>query len=201
MIGTIPALNKKLKQARRKQVPTIVTHTVVGLAAGKAFPTKMPTRFWVLSAVCPALPDLDVISFALGIPYAHAFGHRGFSHSLFFAALLGLLVTLIFFRNQKLFSKGFALLAGYFFIVTASHGILDAMTNGGLGVALLAPFDNSRYFLPWRPIQVSPIGISRFFSLWGIKVIASELLWVWLPAFSSVALLRWMRRRRAVHDS
>ena len=37
------------------------------------------------------LPDLDVVAFALHIPYAHAFGHRGASHSLFFAFLLGLL--------------------------------------------------------------------------------------------------------------
>jgi len=38
------------------------------------------------------------------------------------------------------------------------------MTKGGLGVAFFSPFDNSRYFLPWRPIRVSPIAIHRFFS-------------------------------------
>lgn len=62
------------------------------------------------------------------------------------------------------------------------HGFFDAMTNGGLGVAFFAPFDNTRYFLPWQPIQVSPIGVANFFSEWGLSVIISEFLWIWLPA-------------------
>ena len=39
----------------------------------------------------------------------------------------------------------------------ASHGVLDALTDGGPGVAFLAPFDDTRYFFPWRPIRVSPL--------------------------------------------
>jgi inner membrane protein len=57
-----------------------------------------------------------------------------------------------------------------FFLITASHGILDAFTNGGLGIALFSPFDNSRYFFPFRPIQVSPIG-AGFFSMRGLRVL------------------------------
>jgi len=175
-------------------VPTFISHAVVGLAAGTAVAEKkMPARFWVLSAVCPALPDLDVGAFALGIPYAHPLGHRGFSHSLTCALIIGLLVTLAFFRKEKPFSKRFYLLAVYFFLITASHGILDAMTNGGLGVALLSPFDNTRIFFPWRPIQVAPIGIRRFFSPWGLAVAVSEFLWVWLPAIFSASVVKWVR--------
>jgi inner membrane protein len=70
----------------------------------------------------------------------------------------------------------------YFTLVTLSHPLLDAMTNGGSGVALFAPFSTSRYFAPWRPIQVSPIGL-RFFSERGLEVLASEIVWVWIPAF------------------
>tara|TARA_Y100000780_G_C13480407_1_gene338286 strand:- start:227 stop:469 length:243 start_codon:yes stop_codon:yes gene_type:complete len=55
------------------------------------------------------------------------------------------------------------------------------MTNGGLGVALFWPYDNDRYFFPFRPIQVSPIGVKAFFSERGLKVLSSELLWVFLP--------------------
>jgi hypothetical protein len=33
------------------------------------------------------------------------------------------------------------------------------MTDGGLGCALFWPFDTTRYFAPWRPIPVSPIGL------------------------------------------
>jgi inner membrane protein len=54
------------------------------------------------------------------------------------------------------------------------------MTTGGLGVAFFSPFSNTRYFFPWRPIAVSPIG-ARFFSPRGFAVLLSEALWVWTP--------------------
>ena len=62
-----------------------------------------------------------------------------------------------------------------------SHGILDALTNGGLGIAFFAPFSNERYFLPIQPIQVSTLQVQHFFSEHGITVMKSELLYVWLP--------------------
>ena len=70
----------------------------------------------------------------------------------------------------------------YFFLATASHGFLDSMTNGGLGVAFFAPFSNTRYFLQWRPIVVSPISIYGLVGRRGLIVMWSELAWVWLPA-------------------
>jgi inner membrane protein len=39
-------------------------------------------------------------------------------------------------------------------VATASHGILDAFTNGGLGVAFFAPFDKTRYFFPVTPMKL-----------------------------------------------
>ena len=80
--------------------------------------------------------------------------------------------------------------------MTASHGALDAMTDGGLGVAFFAPFSGERYFFPFRPIVVSPIGLGGFFSEWGVAVIKSELLWVWLPSALVVAFVLIFRRLR-----
>jgi inner membrane protein len=68
------------------------------------------------------------------------------------------------------------------FVATASHGVLDAFTDGGLGVAFFAPFDGTRYFFPVRPIRVSPIGVARFFSRTGMEVLSSEMIWVWIPS-------------------
>ena len=85
------------------------------------------------------------------------------------------------FRAVERGSRRWWQLITYFFIVTASHGILDAMTDGGLGVAFLAPFDNSRYFFPWRPVMVSPIGVAPFFSRYGLNVLLSEIVWIWEP--------------------
>jgi inner membrane protein len=84
----------------------------------------------------------------------------------------------------------------YFTLVILSHPLLDALTNGGRGVALLAPFSNERYFFPWRPIEVSPIGM-RFFSERGLSVIASEAVWVWLPALLIYAAAKAYRKLRA----
>ena len=95
------------------------------------------------------------------------------------------------------------LLFSYFFFVTASHGALDAMTDGGLGIAFFAPFDNTRYFFPFRPIKVSPIGLS-FFSARGLDVIWSELFWLCVPAAiiaGAVLFYRKLRRSRAETSS
>jgi inner membrane protein len=70
----------------------------------------------------------------------------------------------------------------YLFLAAGSHGLLDAMTNGGLGVAFFSPFENGRYFLPFRPIRVSPIGVTRFFTSRGVAILQSEIVWIWIPA-------------------
>ena len=177
---------------------TALTHGFVAAAFGKAaFPGKMPARFWVLAVVCSLLPDVDVIGFRMGVRYGDPFGHRGFSHSLFFALIVAVVVTVAAFREERAFSKrwwGFIL---FFFVVGASHGVLDAMTNGGYGVAFFAPFDRTRYFLPWQPLHVSPISIRGFLSPRGLSIIVSELLAVWLPLSIAVIGIRFVRTRRS----
>ncbi|MBC5773870.1 metal-dependent hydrolase [Pontibacter sp. KCTC 32443] len=163
-------------------------HAVAALTIGKTYPSKYTSaKFWLLGALCTILPDADVVMFKFGVPYEHLFGHRGFSHSLVFAVILGVIVTAVFYRSIKLISIQGIVFTLFFTICTASHTLLDALTNGGLGVAIFAPFDNTRYFLPWRPIQVSPIGVGNFFSEWGWRVIKSELLWVGFPSVVYIA--------------
>lgn len=171
------------------------THSFVALAAGKiAFREKMPLRFWALGVLCSLLPDFDVILFRFGIPYGHPFGHRGFAHSLLFAAIAAALVTALAFRDVPRYTKKWWMLLAYFFFVTASHGVLDAMTNGGYGIGFFIPFDSTRYFLPWRPLEVAPIGVYGFFSRWGRDVILSELIWVWMPLLLVLAATALLRR-------
>jgi inner membrane protein len=134
-----------------------------------------------------------VIGFHFGVHYGDFIGHRGFTHSLFFAALLAALVTLAL-RDQTQVPAG--RLFFYLFLATASHGLFDAMTNGGLGVAFFSPFSNARYFLPFRPIKVSPIGVTRFFSPRGMAVVRSEVLWLWLPSAAIFLVSTLLRNRR-----
>lgn len=163
------------------------------MAAGSTGPGLRPTireqgrRFWFWTAICSMLPDADVIGFAFGIRYGDLLGHRGLSHSLLFAAIVGVLV------GRMLGGRMAACI--YFAVVTASHGILDALTSGGLGIAFFSPFDTGRYFFPWRPILVSPIG-AGFFSARGLRVLGNEVGWIWMPA-AAIALLSWVRLRAA----
>lgn len=163
-------------------MPTIITHAIVGAASAKVFTKQTASwRIYLASIICSVLPDADVIAFSFGIPYGHFLGHRGFFHSIFFALILSLVVVLCLFRKAKLFSKTWWMFVFFFFIVGASHGVLDAITDGGLGIALLSPFETTRYFLPWRPLQVSPIGLNAFISSWGLRALICEMIYVWLP--------------------
>ena len=174
-------------------MPTIFSHAIVATAIGVAGSTGRGLReqsrnpsFWFWTAICSMLPDADVIGFGFGIRYGDLLGHRGFSHSLLFAVLTGIVVGRI--------NGGGVAASVYFALVTASHGVLDAFTDGGLGVAFFSPFDTHRHFFPWRPIAVSPIG-PGFFSPRGLRVIADEMLWLWIPS-SLLAALAWTWRRR-----
>jgi inner membrane protein len=171
---------------------SIITHPVVPVAIAAIFPRKSITpAVVVIGAICSIVPDFDVIGFGFGIEYGDMLGHRGITHSILFAAVLAAPLTFLLVRN----GRGTRLPVFLFlFLSTLSHAILDAMTNGGLGVALFAPFDDKRYFLPWRPIVVSPIGIDGFFSERGGRVIRSELLWVWIPSAIVYGIARYYRK-------
>lgn len=159
---------------------TVITHPAVPIALSVFLPRETASSSLLLAgSVCSVIPDLDVIGFEFGIKYGDMLGHRGFTHSIFFAVALAVLVTLILFHN----SQGSQLMIFLFlFLSTLSHPVLDALTNGGLGVGFFAPFSNRRYFFPYTPIEVSPIGVISFFSRRGFEVLLSELKWVWLPS-------------------
>ena len=145
----------------------------------------------MLSIACSSLPDLDVIGYRwLYIPSYEFFGHRGFFHSPFFAALIGIFIAGIFYRKEGFFSAQWWKYVLYFFALTASHGLLDALTNGGNGIALLSPFTSERYFFPWTPIEVSPLSIRGFLSQRGLTVLMSEIVWIWAPCFLIIIFLK-----------
>lgn len=189
-------------------MPSIITHAAVPLALWCAADRgRIPPRLLAAGVIASMLPDADVLAFALHIPYADAFGHRGASHSLLFACVLAMVAALLhsFGRGRPWsapHSSGSrrpwsapttqpATLAStvqaavFVFVCAASHPLLDAMTSGGLGVALAWPWSDHRFFAPWRPIRVSPFA-PQFFSARGLATLLSELRWVWLPLAGAV---------------
>jgi inner membrane protein len=170
---------------------SILSHPAVPLAIGVAAgPRTVPPALVAAGCVASILPDADSVGFWLGVPYDAPLGHRGFTHSLCFAALVALGCALFSSRLGAPAATVFAVV----FVSTASHGVLDALTTGGMGVAFFSPLSNARFFLPWRVITVSPIGVTPFLSARGARVLRSELVWIWMPA-AFVALAGLAARR------
>jgi inner membrane protein len=174
-------------------VPTVFSHPAVPLVLRSGLGRELVSRRLLVAGVlASALPDLDVVAFRLGVPYWADLGHRGLTHSLLFAALVALAGA----AAHRALRSGFAATFVFLFVSAASHGLLDSLTNGGFGVALLWPFTGQRFFAPdaLRVIEVSPIGVSRFLSPRGLVVLGSELRWVWLPALAVGLVLTVARR-------
>ena len=174
-------------------MPTILTHPAVPLALGLALgPALVPRRLLLAGVIAAILPDADVLGFKLGIAYAQDLGHRGVSHSLLFALLLGLVAMALapWLRARR--AAAFAFVAA----AAASHGLLDMCTNGGLGVALFWPWSAARLFFPHHPIQVSPFSLSKVFGPDAMRLFGSELAWVWLPCLLAGLLIFAVRRSR-----
>jgi inner membrane protein len=167
-------------------VPSIISHAAVPLAmAVAAGPGRISRPLLIAGLAAAMLPDLDVLGFWWGVPYGSAWGHRGASHSLLFAALVGLAGWAL---CRSLKADRWQALT-WLFVCTASHPLLDALTSGGLGVALWWPWLDERVFAPWRPIRVSPFA-NHFFGAQGLATLASELRWIWLPLAAGAGVWR-----------
>lgn len=177
-------------------MPTILTHAVAGASLAQVLAPRSHRRaVTVLAAVTAMLPDADVVGFRLGVSYGDMLGHRGITHSLLFASVVAL--AGFFFPGAPKTGDRVRIMASIA-LATASHGFLDAFTDGGLGVAFFAPFDATRCFFPVTPIHVSPLSIDGLLSERGASVFASELLWVWGPALVIASAASFLRQKRPI---
>lgn len=149
-------------------------HVAIGMAAARAaLPSDVPRHKVVLTMAGLSLvslaPDLDVIAFAMDIPYSAPWGHRGAGHSLAVATIVGSVLGIAVRLHGCSMLKSAVVGA----VVAASHGLLDIFTDGGLGMALFWPVANDRFFAPWQPIPVAPIGMG-FLSKRGVHVLVVE---------------------------
>ena len=141
-----------------------IGHVLVGAAASKAYRSGQRARWSAVAAAAAwsalsMLPDADVIGFKLGVRYADPWGHRGATHSFVFALAVAALVALIA-RAAKLPGWRTFLVAA---AVVASHPLLDTMTDGGLGCALLWPFSDERFLREEWPLvleRIQRLGLS-----------------------------------------
>lgn len=176
-------------------------HIAVSTAIGfTLFPKQARTITLVAAGFCAIAPDLDVLAFKYGIPYGSEWGHRGWTHSLAFALVVGVLIGWVSGALGRMITKDpstyqTSSLSAWFVLSMASHPLLDMLTNGGLGCALWWPFSADRIFFPWRPIQVSPMSVQDFFSPWGLNVLANEVKWIGFPCVALVWIFKAFRKK------
>ena len=168
-------------------MPTILAHGAVGFTAQKLGLHRSRVGVLIAAILLAMLPDVDAL-FIGRIPYSAPFGHRGFTHSLFFASLAGLSASILL-RAAGWSRESFGTLTLFFALVIASHGFFDAMTDGGLGVAFFSPFSNHRYFFAWRPIPVAPLSAAGLMTSSGWHLIRWEVL-LFGPFAIGAAILR-----------
>lgn len=172
-------------------MPSLFGHAVAGLALNTAFAgEELPRRSWALTTFCALAPDLDWFSAFVNLPHSGWLDHRGLTHSLPAAALLAGTVWWLGFepahRTRRLL---LCLLVAAF-----SHGLLDACTRGGVGVAAFLPFSKARYVCIWQPLQVSPLPLNATLALRFLRSLLGELLWIGLPAWLLVLAAREWKR-------
>jgi inner membrane protein len=159
-------------------MPTVFSHIAFPIAASVAMGrARVPTSMLLVGMLAAVAPDFDGIAFKLGIPYGGMWGHRGYTHTLGFALLMGCMGWLLASRWKLAGWRAYAWVAA----CTFSHPVADTFTNGGLAIPLYWPLTETRFFSPWTPVEVSPIALKRFFAERGRVVIWSEIKVIWLP--------------------
>ena len=172
-------------------MPTIFSHIAVPIAVAVALGSqRVPPAMLLVGMLASVLPDFDGVAFKLGLHYGGIWGHRGFTHTLGFTLVVAL-TGLWFARRWKVAPwQGYLWLA----LCLISHPLLDMLTNGGVGIALLWPFSGERWFSPWRPVEVSPVALSRFLTQRGADVLLNEAKTIWLPLMTLALTLFALRQ-------
>lgn len=128
-------------------MPTLLSHPAVPLAIGLALGARrIPAPLLAAGVVASLVPDLDVVAWRFDVGHSSFWWHRGATHSLGFAVALAALAAAVAGRLRAPPRVAFLFVAA----ATASHGLLDMLTTGGSGIALLWPLSDERFFFPIR---------------------------------------------------
>lgn len=146
---------------------------VVGQAVGHR---ALGYRAAVYGALAGALPDVDVLFSINGDFVDQLVSHRGITHSLFFAPVLGPTLGWLIWRRQHRRREDPGPRRAWMWVLTLallSHPLLDLLTP--YGTQLLLPFSDARFAINAMPI-IDPV----YTGLLGLGLLAA-----WLPAIRS----------------
>lgn len=109
-----------------------------------------------LGAGIAVLPDFDVVVSILFRPDGMS-PHRGFSHSLLFAAMS----TLVFaFPARRRGNLPWTTAVPALFLAAASHPLLDFLMGAGPGIPFFAPYSGTGYLFAIRAVPTAYYGLS-----------------------------------------
>ena len=123
-----------------------LTHSLVGLTVAKAGLEKLSPHATTLCVVAANFPDSDIVVIPFGDRWTFLQHHRGITHAIVGVVALAILLPLIFYAVDRLWSrfrnrtpqtnlKGLMIAS---LIASATHPLLDWTNNYGI-----------RFFLPW----------------------------------------------------
>lgn len=159
-----------------------LTHSLVGLTAAKAGLERLSPGATLLCVLAANAPDADIVVLAFGDRWDFLQHHRGITHAIVGVIALAVLLPLIFYSVDRLWSrfrnrppttrlKGLLLAS---FIASATHPLLDWTNNYGI-----------RFLLPW----------SQKWSYGDLVFIVDPYLWLILggAAFLLTARTRFLK--------
>jgi inner membrane protein len=121
-----------------------LTHLTLGICTGEILLSKkLGKKALIWGALAQNLPDIDTFAAFFVSPDKDLVIHRGITHSLFFAIVIGLLLAWLARAVHRKNFIPFATLAFFFVFQLALHDLLD--TCNSYGTCLLVPFNNHRF--------------------------------------------------------
>ncbi len=153
------------------------SQAALGAAVGYAVAgRRLGRRAIAFGALAGTIPDLDNVALMLTDGWAEWRHHRGLTHGLFFAPVMGPLLGWIVWRMHNR-TKPFEPVGSHdaapawmalFFFALVTHPLLDFFTI--YGTQLLAPFDTTRFAVPGLgiidPGYTLPLFAALIVALW-----------------------------------
>ena len=120
-----------------------LTHVVLGACIGEAMlGRKIGRKAMAWGAMAQSLPDIDFVAgFWMDLP-SELLAHRGFTHSILFAVLATVTLSLAADRIHRPHDISFRRFNGFFAVEILTHLLLDACNNYGVG--WFEPFSDFR---------------------------------------------------------
>lgn len=188
-----------------------LTHIVIGACIGEAMlGRQLGKKALLWGALAHSFPDVDIVS-SLWLPMTQdLIAHRGITHSLLFAFLAGILLSLVASRLHRPHDIPLRSFLLFFWVAIGLHDLLDTCNSYGTG--LLEPFNDRRFsfnllfvadplFSIWPLVAAVALFIMgryhRFRKRWMIIGLAPAVVYIGVAGFNKSNIERHIEKSLA----